>query len=40
MVSDRPYRKAVSRKTALKQIQSGAGTRFDPVVVDAFTRVV
>lgn len=40
MVSDRPYRKAVSRKTALKQIQAGSGTHFDPVVVDAFTRVV
>jgi GAF domain-containing protein len=40
MVSDRPYRKAVSRRTALKKIQAGAGTHFDPVVVDAFTRVV
>jgi HD-GYP domain-containing protein (c-di-GMP phosphodiesterase class II) len=40
MVSDRPYRKAIQRKTALKQIQAGAGTRFDPLVVDAFARVV
>jgi HD-GYP domain-containing protein (c-di-GMP phosphodiesterase class II)/signal transduction histidine kinase len=40
MVSDRPYRKAVSRKSALKQIKAGSGTHFDPVVVNAFARVV
>ena len=40
MVSDRPYRKAVSRKSALKKIQAASGTHFDPLVVDAFSRVV
>jgi len=40
MLSERPYRKAINRKTALKQIRAGAGTHFDPVVVEAFSRVV
>ncbi|MBI4847326.1 MAG: GAF domain-containing protein [Nitrospirae bacterium] len=40
MTSDRPYRKAINKKDALKQIKSGAGTQFDPQVVDSFTRIM
>ncbi|MEK7656596.1 MAG: HD domain-containing phosphohydrolase, partial [Elusimicrobiota bacterium] len=39
MNSDRPYRKALSREAALEQLRKGAGTQFDPKVVDAFIRV-
>jgi putative two-component system response regulator len=34
--NDRPYRKALSEEDALAEIKSGAGTHFDPAVVDAF----
>jgi response regulator RpfG family c-di-GMP phosphodiesterase/signal transduction histidine kinase len=40
MVSDRPYRKALSKKIAINQIKAGAGMQFDPKVVEAFTQVV
>jgi PAS domain S-box-containing protein len=36
LTSDRPYRKAWSRPQALQHIRDGAGTHFDPQVVDAF----
>ena len=39
MNSDRPYRKALSREAALEQLKNGAGTQFDPKVVEAFIRV-
>ena len=38
MVSDRPYRKALSDKIALKELRSNIGTQFDPIVVAAFIR--
>lgn len=34
MTSDRPYRKALSRETALRELQDNAGTQFDPELVD------
>jgi HD-GYP domain-containing protein (c-di-GMP phosphodiesterase class II)/signal transduction histidine kinase len=40
LLSDRPYRKAVSRKKAIEQIIAGSGRQFDPKVVDAFTKTV
>lgn len=40
MVSDRPYRKALSKKIAINQIKTGSGMQFDPKVVEAFTNVV
>jgi HD-GYP domain-containing protein (c-di-GMP phosphodiesterase class II) len=40
MVTDRPYRKAVSRKQALRTIKAAAGALFDPAVVDVFSKVV
>lgn len=39
MNSDRPYRKALSRETAVDQLQKGAGTQFDPKVVEAFLKI-
>jgi hypothetical protein len=36
LTSDRPYRKAMSPFDAKSIIEKGAGTDFDPVVVDAF----
>jgi HD-GYP domain-containing protein (c-di-GMP phosphodiesterase class II) len=35
MVSDRPYRSAMPVEEALAELRSGAGTQFDPDVVDA-----
>jgi putative nucleotidyltransferase with HDIG domain len=39
MTSDRPYRKALDLKVAMKELEDGAGTQFDPKVVEAFTRI-
>jgi HD-GYP domain-containing protein (c-di-GMP phosphodiesterase class II) len=36
MTCDRPYRKAMPVEDALGELRSGAGTQFDPTVVDAF----
>ncbi len=36
LTSDRPYRKAWSKEKALEHIRAGAGTHFDPKVVDMF----
>ena len=35
MRSDRPYRKALDRETAIGELRKGAGTQFDPAVVSA-----
>jgi HD-GYP domain-containing protein (c-di-GMP phosphodiesterase class II) len=35
MTSERPYREAMSHAAALAELQTGAGTQFDPRVVDA-----
>ncbi|MCW3021730.1 MAG: diguanylate cyclase, partial [Conexibacter sp.] len=35
MTSDRPYRDALTHATAAAQLRAGAGTQFDPRVVDA-----
>jgi putative nucleotidyltransferase with HDIG domain len=35
MTSDRPYRRAVGHEEAMKRLDSGAGTQFDPEVVEA-----
>ncbi len=40
MTSDRPYRQAMSHREALLEIQAGAGTQWDPTVVDAFLTMV
>lgn len=40
MASDRPYRKALTPKAILEELQKYSGTQFDPLLVDAFTRVI
>jgi HD-GYP domain-containing protein (c-di-GMP phosphodiesterase class II) len=39
MTSDRPYRKAIPFDRACQEIADGAGSQFDPAVVDAFTAI-
>ena len=36
MVSDRPYRRAMSSERAIQELNRCAGAQFDPAVVDAF----
>ncbi|UQN09659.1 HD-GYP domain-containing protein [Deinococcus sp. QL22] len=40
LTSDRPYRQAWTREQALEHIQAGAGTHFDPHVVQAFLHLL
>ena len=36
MISDRPYRRGMTREQAIAELLDCAGTQFDPDVVDAF----
>jgi HD-GYP domain-containing protein (c-di-GMP phosphodiesterase class II) len=36
MTHERAYRKALSREEAIAELERGAGTQFDPAVVEAF----
>jgi two-component system cell cycle response regulator len=40
MTADRPYRAALARDDALRELETCAGTQFDPVVVTAFREAV
>jgi HD-GYP domain-containing protein (c-di-GMP phosphodiesterase class II) len=40
MLSDRPYRDALSEDEVLRYIELNAGTQFDPTAVDAFLNLV
>jgi len=40
MTSDRPYREAMSRPQAIAEIMRGAGTQFDPRVVDVLCELL
>ena len=40
LTSNRPYRKAFSKKEAMKIIKEGAGTQFDPVIVKVFIGIL
>jgi len=40
MMDDRAYRKGRAKREALHDLRRGAGTQFDPKVVDAFCRVL
>ena len=40
MISDRPYRKALTPKTAVAELQRYSGTQFDPALVSRFVRVI
>lgn len=38
MTSDRPYRQSLTVQEAIRRLQEGAGSQFDPQVVEAFLR--
>jgi len=40
MTSNRSYRKGIDSKDALKEIKNGAGTQFDPYIVDIFLKMM
>lgn len=40
MTSDRPWRAALTLEEALKEVRKGAGTQFDPGVVEAFVATI
>jgi len=40
MTTDRPYRAKLSVEEACRRLREGAGTQFDPAVVDIFLRIV
>ncbi|MFH1855833.1 MAG: diguanylate cyclase [Candidatus Omnitrophota bacterium] len=40
LISDRPYRKAYSKQKALEIIKDGAGSQFDPAIVEVFLNVL
>jgi len=40
MTTDRPYRKGMPPWEALEEVVKNAGKQFDPVVVEAFKRVM
>jgi HD-GYP domain-containing protein (c-di-GMP phosphodiesterase class II) len=40
MTSDRPYRDSIGRERAIDELLDGAGTQFDPDVVDVFVSMI
>ncbi|HAH21090.1 MAG: hypothetical protein A2Y00_00340 [Omnitrophica WOR_2 bacterium GWF2_43_52] len=40
LISDRSYRKACTKKEALKIIEEGSGTQFDPEIVEVFLKTM
>jgi putative two-component system response regulator len=40
MTSDRPYRSAMSVEEAIREIQQGSRTQFDPTIITAFVKTV
>jgi len=40
MISDRPYRKAMTRLDAIEEIQWYSGTQFDPIVANAMINII
>jgi HD-GYP domain-containing protein (c-di-GMP phosphodiesterase class II) len=40
MTTDRPYRRALTKETALEELRGNAGTQFEPRVVAALAKVV
>ena len=40
MTTDRPYRSARPTQWALDELRAGAGTQFDPAIVDVVTRLM
>jgi HD-GYP domain-containing protein (c-di-GMP phosphodiesterase class II) len=39
LASDRPYREKMDEKSILKYIKEGAGTQFDPEIVEVFLKL-
>lgn len=39
MTSNRPYRKAMSKEKAIRELKANSGTQFDPVVVEVFLKL-
>jgi len=40
MTSERPYRSALSQQTAIEELKKCSGTQFDPVIVEAFLKIL
>ena len=40
MLSERPYRKALSKEQAIKELKKNSGTQFDPEVVKVFLEII
>ncbi|MDH5662396.1 MAG: HD domain-containing protein [Elusimicrobiota bacterium] len=40
MLSERPYRKAYSKKRAIEELRENSGTQFDPKIVETFLKVL
>lgn len=40
MTSDRPYRKAMSKEEAVREIRTCSGTQFDPDLVEIFLEMM
>jgi HD-GYP domain-containing protein (c-di-GMP phosphodiesterase class II) len=40
VTTDRPYRRRLSHREAVRRLEEGAGTQFDPSVVDVALRVL
>jgi len=40
MTSDRPYRKALPIKVAIKEIKDNSGKQFNPIIVNAFLAAI
>jgi len=40
MTTDRPYRKAMSIEVAVGELKSNSGSQFDPMIVEAFLRIL
>jgi len=40
MISNRPYKKGISKEKALKELGRCSGTQFDPYLVDKFFEIV
>jgi len=40
LISDRPYRKAYKKEKAMKILKKGAGSQFDPRIVDVFLKIL
>jgi len=38
LISERPYKKALTHEEAVQIIEEGSGTQFDPALVEVFLR--